>query len=266
MRPCIFLGWLFFFVLLRSLVFFCVLLLLSFLLFLWIDTIAIEPYGSCCLVAVSLFFLHLIRFSLTVRTVKCATTKQRQNKYLAWILVGSTFYSWPKVNPVVDTANFMNRNVKCDQEGSTVCKTIRKRKLKEEHSYCYFCFGFVACVSPSTKLQMRARIFHCLCCLWICDCFLACIIPFISTLCIHIFFLFGSSALFFSSCSSHICITFTRLFVIFVAKCFFRAYSLLLLFCLVLLDIYIEQQQKNKIKKFNFCGALLFNWLFIFAA
>lgn len=64
----------FFFVLLRSLVFFCVLLLLSFLLFLWIDTIAIEPYGSCCLVAVSLFFLHLIRFSLTVRTVKCATT------------------------------------------------------------------------------------------------------------------------------------------------------------------------------------------------
>lgn len=147
-------SWMAFFLCFASLFsfFFCVLLLLSFLLFLWIDTIAIEPYGSCCLVAVSLFFLHLIRFSLTVRTVKCATTKQRQNKYLAWILVGSTFYSWPKVNPVVDTANFMNRNVKCDQEGSTVCKTIRKRKLKEEHSYCYFCFGFVACVSPSTKL------------------------------------------------------------------------------------------------------------------
>lgn len=61
------------------------------------------------------------------------------------------------------------------------------------------------------------------------------------------FFLFGSSALFFSSCSSHICITFTRLFVIFVAKCFFRAYSLLLLFCLVLLDIYTyNNSKKNK--------------------
>lgn len=213
----------------------------------------------------SLFFRHLIGFSLTVRTVKCATTKQQQNKYLAWILVGSTFYSWPKVNPVVDTANFMNRNVKCDQVGSTVCKTIRKRKLKEEHSYCYFCFGFVACVSPSTKLQMRARIFHCLCCLWICDCFFSLHYTFYFHIMHTYFFCLGLQHFFFSSCSSHICITFTRLLVIFVAKCFFRAYSLLLLFCLVLLDISTYNNSK-KIKKFNFCGALLFNWLFIFAA
>lgn len=43
MRPCIFLGWLF-------------LLLLSFLLFLWIDTIAIEPYGSWLVAVLFQFF------------------------------------------------------------------------------------------------------------------------------------------------------------------------------------------------------------------
>lgn len=266
MRPCIFLGWLFFFVLLRSLVFFCVLLLLSFLLFLWIDTIAIEPYGSCCLVAVSLFFLHLIRFSLTVRTVKCATTTATKINIWLEFLVGSTFYSWPKVNPVVDTANFMNRNVKCDQEGSTVCKTIRKRKLKEEHSYCYFCFGFVACVSPSTKLQMRARIFHCLCCLWICDSFSACIIPFISTLCIHIlFFSFGSSALFFPPLARLIYALHSLDCLLSLSRSVFFEH-ILCCYCFAWFCWTYTYNNSKKIKKFNFCGALLFNWLFIFAA
>lgn len=196
-----------------------------FLLFLWIDTNV--PYDSWVKIVFSCFALCLWHIFTCVWAV---ITVKKQNKYWSFVSVTSTFYSQIATEQQHTNANLIKSHAIRLKIGLLYIQIHIKSK---EHSYCYVLLLFLVLSWLSSnqwkKKQYVCRIFHLffspmdvhsLVPLYI---FLFVSVPFI-ILCIHIFVL--DLHHFFS-----MCITFTRLFVIFVAKCFFFEHIL----CSVLL-------------------------------